>query len=871
MVFNKPKALLAISVFLIWSCQSSKPVVDPVDKTPAAVLEGANGALVLADSTSIKKKISALENKISAYKGSDTRHFDLLHTALDLSFDYQKEWVNGVAVLTLKPYFYPQKELVLDAQDFDIHGFSLIEKRKETELNFRYDGQKVTAYLPQTYSAKDTISVRIKYTAKPNENPELGSAAITDTKGLYFINPRGEDPNKPTLIWTQGETEHNSKWFPTIDSPNERMTQEIRMTVDKKYRTISNGELKSSKENADGTRTDHWVMDLPHAPYLAAVIVGDYVEIKDEWEGMSVSYFVEKEFEEGGKKVFQNTPEMIGFFSKILGVRYPWQKYDQVVVRDFVSGAMENTTISVFMEELNLDARAAIDSEWDGIIAHELFHHWIGNYVTNESWANLTLNEAFANYSEYLWYEHKNGKDDADMHHISEMEQYFEESQEKQVDLIRFYYDNSEDMFDSHSYAKGGRILHMLRRHIGDEAFFEAIKLYLTKNAFSSVEVHDLRLAFEEVTGQDLNWYFNQWFLGSGHPILEYEVDYSQPDNLLLTVSQNQNLSTTPLYKIPFKVSWYHDGKRYEKELVLDKAWQQFAIENKVAVSELYLDEALELLAEKKSSRGAAHFKKQFSISPLGVARFEALDSLANSFADDPEVASLVGRGLKDPFWAIREAAVMHIAQHPDWLLEIPGLEESVLSMAENDPKNTVRQGAIEMLSLIDPDKFSPYFLKWMDHPSYYVAGAALGAYLENENNADRGDIATKFESEKNIRLLVPVAEYYITNLVSGKADWFHKNLGKQTGESLYYFLGHYSEYFVQKPEEGKETAINNLYKIAKENTSNFVRIGAFMGLFGFIDEPGVLDKAKELFSLEKDELAKRYEEFFLSQYLQEN
>jgi aminopeptidase N len=867
MDFNKPKSILMLLVLALWSCQSSKPTVEQNQEPAKEPSEAPTEIEIL----STEEVIAALENKISDYKGSDTRYFDLIHTSLDLSFDYEKEWVNGVAILTLKPYFYPQKELILDAQDFEIHAYALVQNGKESELNFRYNGQKVTAFLPQTYSSNDTIQIKIKYTAKPNENPQLGSAAITDTKGLYFINPRGEDPNKPTMIWTQGETEHNSKWFPTIDSPIERMTQDIRMTVDNKYRTISNGVLKSSKNNNNGTRTDHWVMDLPHAPYLAAVIVGDFVQIKDEWEGIPVNYYVEKEFEEGAKTVFQNTPEMIGFFSNILGVRYPWQKYEQVVVRDFVSGAMENTTISVFMEQLNLDARAAIDSEWDGIIAHELFHQWIGDYVTNESWANLTLNEAFANYSEYLWYEYKNGKDDADMHHISEMEQYFEESKEKQVDLIRFYYDNSEDMFDSHSYAKGGRILHMLRRHIGDEAFFAALKLYLDKNAFSSVEVHDLRMAFEKVTGQDLNWYFNQWFLNSGHPTLEYEVDYSQPENILLTVTQKQDLSTTPLYKIPFRVSWYHEGKRYEKELVLDKAWKQFAIENSVPVTELYFDEALELLAEKKSKRGVDHFKKQFSLSTLGVARFEALDSLGNTYADDPEVASLVGRALNDPFWAIREAAIMQVAQHPEWLLEINGLEETLFELAENDPKNTVRQGAIEMLGVIDPDKYSGEFLRWMNHPSYYVAGSALGAYLENEDNINREEIAERFQAEKNIRLLVPVAEYYITNLIPGKAEWFHTNLAKQSSESLYYFLGYYSEYFVQNPGEGSETAINNLYKIAKDNTSNYIRIGAFMGLFGFIDEPGVLEKAKELYSLEKDDLAKRYEEFFLSQYLEEN
>ncbi|WP_373520489.1 M1 family aminopeptidase [Aquiflexum sp.] len=866
MRFYKPKSVFFLLLIVIWSCQSSKKLTE-TDITNDSELNQD----VETDSTSNAELIHSLELQLSEYRASRTKDFDLLHTELDLSFDYENQWVKGEAILTLKPYFFPQKELILDAKDFEIHGFTLLGNGGESELNFKYNSKVLTGFLPKLFTSNDTLKVKIKYTAKPNEGEVAGSSAITDTKGLYFINPKGDEPSKPTLIWTQGETEHNSKWFPTIDSPNERMTQEIRLTVEDKYRTISNGKLQSKKLNPEGTRTDHWIMDMPHAPYLAAVIVGDYVEIEDSWEGMQVNYYVEKEFEAGAKRVFQNTPEMIGFFSDLLGVKYPWQKYDQVVVRDFVSGAMENTTITVFMEELNLDERGAIDSEWDGIIAHELFHQWFGNLVTTESWSNLTLNEAFANYSEYLWYEFKEGKDGADMHHLSEMEQYFDEAKTKQEDLIRFYYNNNEDMFDSHSYAKGGRILHMLRRHLGDEAFFASLNYYLQKHAYSSVEVHDLRLAFEHVTGQDLNWFFNQWFLDSGHPILEYEVDYSQPDNLLLTVAQRQDFENTPLYKIPFKVSWYDEGQRFEKELVLEKEWQQFAIENGTPVKSLYFDEASEILAEKKSNRGLQFFLDQYRNSILGVARYEAIDSLGTAYKNDEEVINLLGVALQDDFWAIRELALMKLAENPEWMEVISGLEDRLFEMAENDPKHTVRLGAIEILSAIGPDKYSPAFLRWMNHPSYYVAGAALGAYLENGKNLNRAEIALRFEDEKNIRLLVALADYYITETVPGKGNWFNEKLAILSGQSLYYFLGYYGDYFAKNANEDTGTAIKNLSQIASNHQANYIRITAFMGLVGFIDEPGVLEMAKKIYEEESDELAKRYKEFFLSTYLEEN
>lgn len=450
---------------LLGACSVQKNTPPPASKQSLAVTEE-------NDYEDVRRLVAAQEAAIKNYRATPERTFDLLHTSLDVRFDKEKKLVFGEANLTLKPYGYPQDRLVLDAQDFDLHEVSMDDSRQQ--LEFRYDSQQIEIQFPTTLTTADTILINIRYTAHPSRNSGEGSQAITDTQGLYFINPTGE-ASLPTQIWTQGETDHNSKWFPTIDAPNERATHDLKLTVEEKFTTVSNGELVGQEQLGNGMRRDHWKMSQPSAPYLVAFAVGEFERISSQWKGIPLGYYVEKPFAEGAKKVFGRTPEMLDFYSDLLGVPYPWPKYDQVVVREFVSGAMENTTVSIFMEELNMNAREAIDSEYDGIIAHELFHHWFGDYVTTESWSNLPLNEAFANYGEYLWYEHKEGRDAADLHHIGELETYLWEAEEKQVDLIRFEYAHNEDMFDSHSYAKGGRVLHMLRDYLGDEVFFAGL------------------------------------------------------------------------------------------------------------------------------------------------------------------------------------------------------------------------------------------------------------------------------------------------------------------------------------------------------------------------------------------------------------
>jgi aminopeptidase N len=520
------------------------------------------------------------------YQAANTKANDIIHTKLQVSFDWNNAWLMGKATIDIKPYFYATNKLFLNARGMDLYKVQMIKDKAITDLKYVYENDSIKIDLDKTYTRNDKYTIYIEYKSKPNELKVGGSKAIQSDKGLYFINPKGEEPNKMPQIWTQGETQSNSVWFPTIDSPNERMTNEIFITVDDKYSTLSNGVLNAQTKNADGTRTDHWKMDFQHAPYLVMMGIGEFKKVTDKpWNGKEVSYYVEKEYEQYAKSIFGNTPEMIEFYSNKLGVPYAWPKYAQIVARDYVSGAMENTSATLHGDFVYQTDKELIDgSRGEDVISHELFHQWFGDLVTCESWSNLPLNESFATYGEYLWEEYKYGLDAADAHSLGSRSGYFAEATQTQKDMIRFDVAVREDMFDGHSYNKGGQILHMLRKYVGDDAFFASLKLYLEKNKFTSVEIHNLRLAFEETTGEDLNWFFNQWFLAKGHPDLKISSDYDNgAKKLVLKVKQQQDFSTTPLYKLPLYVDFYFGegaSKKVRREkIVITKASQEFVFD----------------------------------------------------------------------------------------------------------------------------------------------------------------------------------------------------------------------------------------------------------------------------------------------------
>lgn len=840
-------------------------------------LEGCKSNAVLSADESESVDTLLAEEEISwgladelPYQASATRSMDLLHMDLDLRFDWKNQQVIGKAKLRLTPYFYPQKIVVLDAQDFEFGRVARMHNGQLEILSYRYDNQEIQIYLPEEASVGDTVELELNYVAFPEKNSGEGSAAITDTKGLYFIDPMDTIPGKPTMLWTQGETQHSSKWFPTIDQPNERMTHDIWLTVPDSMVSISNGLLLKQESLGNGMRKDYWKMDLPHAPYLVAIAVGDFAKVTASHGDLPLGYYVEKGFEKGAAKVFASTPDMISYFEKRLGVPFPWQKYDQIVVRDFVSGAMENTTASIFMEELLLDEREALDSEWDYIIAHELFHQWFGDLVTAESWSNLTLNEAFANYSEYLWNEKRYGQDQADLKLVVEKEGYFAEADAEPKELIRFNYADAEDLFDAHSYNKGGLVLHMLRRELGDAAFFKGLNLYLTQHAFQAVEAHDLRLAMERVSGRDLNWFFNQWFFAKGHPELRVEVDYSQPENLLLRFSQEQDLNETPVFQLPITVSWYEGEVRKTKTIQVTKAQQELVLENGSPIGLVYVNEGQEILMKGNQVMTNAQYLRQFKESQLGVARYAALDSLVSREAAE-ELGLVLPLALDDSFAAIRERGLSLLQGGDQWKETLGELEPKIYRLAEEDPNNKVRAGAVEVLAEWNPSGYRGAFTRLARDPSYFVAGAALMGLARVADPVVELSWMETFERETNFRMAVGLAEYYISTKVLGKGPWFEQTFSKLNGEGLYYFMGYYGSYFMDVEVSDKEKAIRRLLAILEYNPKDFLRLGAFQTLMGFVMEEGVLDKMVAIVEKEQSEDLQSYYSYYLELLKEEN
>lgn len=665
------------------------------------------------------------------YHESPRRVNDLLHAQLAVSFDWSKKHVFGTAYLDLKPYFEDQNTLTLDAQGFDIRQVALVDKKgHKVDLTYSYDSLQIFIELDRVYTRNETYTIFIDYTAKPDELDVKGSAAITDAKGLYFINADGSE-DKPMQIWTQGETEYNSAWFPCIDKPNERCTQEIAITVQDKFTTLSNGLMVKSIKNADGTRTDVWKQKLEHTPYLFMMAVGEFHITKDQWRDIDVTYYVEPDQAQHAQRIFGKTPAMMEFYSQLLGFDYPWEKYAQIIVRDYVSGAMENTTAVIHGEFVYSDEREFIDDPNEMIIAHELFHHWFGDWVTCESWPNLPLNEAFATYGEYLWMEGTYSPDAAAHYIHNDLISYMEESRQKQVDLIRFDNEVPEDMFDDHSYAKGGRILHMLRYTIGDEAFFKGLQLFLTEYANQAVEVHQLRLAMEHISGQDLNWFFNQWFLASGHANLSIEQELNA-NSVRLTISQNQSLETTPLYKLPLAIDIYVNGEVQRHLVELNKQEEVFEFQTSVQPDLVVFDADHYLLADISFEKSDQQWLYQLENAPHYYDRIEALDSLANS-ENFARLSRAVKIGLNDNFWAINTLALDYFN---DVDTRTQGtLEGQLINMVKSHPKSDVRAAAINNLSLVFDQNENMVSRSHIDlyasaseDPSYIVAGDALKA-----------------------------------------------------------------------------------------------------------------------------------------------
>ena len=499
------------------------------------------------------------------------RTFDVQHYILRVSFDRTKKIVFGDTTVRLKPLKDNFTSIELDAADLDFESVKLESNNKD--LTYRTAGAKVFITLDRTYSPADLISVRFKYSAKPR-------------KGIYFVDAI-TDKDKITRaaqVWTQGEPEEAHHWFPSFDFPADKATTEQFITVEKGETAIGNGELLETTENADGTKTFHYKMPVPHSTYLVSFVVGTYTKVSDSYKNIPLGYYVYPDKTAIVPAAYGKTKDMLRIFEDLTGVDFPYNKYDQTMVANFNFGGMENITATTMADTeillANFDfARGNVED----LVAHEIAHSWFGNLLTCKNWAELWLNEGFATFMEAAYREKMYGRED-----------YLRKIKE---DATQFMIDDSvnrnrhglfnqlarpdDSLFDTTTYQKGGAVIHTLRETVGTENFWKAINIYLNRHKFQNVETYDLQKAMEESSGMKLDWFFSQWVYGAGFPRLNVKQTYnSKTKTLDLTVTQTQKLDkiTPSAFILPMEIEiTTAKGAKIEK-IEIKKRLETFSI-----------------------------------------------------------------------------------------------------------------------------------------------------------------------------------------------------------------------------------------------------------------------------------------------------
>jgi aminopeptidase N len=516
---------------------------------------------------------------------------------------------------------------------------------------------------------------------------------------------------------------------------------------------------------------------------------------------------------------------------------------------------MENTSATIHGEFVQQTAREMIDRNNEDIVSHELFHHWFGDLATCESWSNLPLNESFATYGEYLWNEYKYGRDVADIGLESDLKSYLDESKMKQEHLIRFYYENREDMFDRHSYAKGGTILHMLRKYLGDDAFFAGLKLYLTNNSFKSAEVHDLRLAFEEVTGEDLNWFFNQWFLNQGHPKLSINYNWDAATmSQQITVEQLQDLTTTPLYKLPVNVDFYFAGTKNTEQIIITEKKQTFSFRFPSKPLVVNFDSEKMLTCSKTDEHTEEEWIALFNNAPLYLDKKESLEHL-NTLTYNENIATVFRKAINDKNRKIRAFALSNINPLLASADSI-SVGEDLLKIA-NDTKinSAVRVIAISKLSTLSLNgKVNTMLNELYNDSSYNVISACIEGIAKNDMKEALKKVKP-FENSTDKNIVEVATDFYANYGDATAAEFMLKSISSDVDYGSLNIVNTYL-----KNQEDFSTIklfTKRLAEIGNETSDKYIRMFCIQGLFAAKNK---LEASTETSTVEKERNARELE-----------
>jgi aminopeptidase N len=563
------------------------------------------------------------------------------HVRLSFEPDLTARTLQGQSCLSLTARQDGVDEVELNAVDMTIERVSVDGKLLS---GVDYDGKCLRIALGRTFKRGEHFSLTVDYRCKPR-------------RGLYFVGPDQAHPDHPLECWSQGQDDDSRFYWPCVDLPVEKATSEVFCTVPAGVTVLSNGDLADKSDLPDGRTRWHYVLDLPHSPYLVTLVCGSFTELKDRAPetGVDVYYYAPKGREEDTRRSLGRTPEMIDFFSRRIGVPYPHRRYSQVFVHDFIFGGMENTTATTLTSEAMLDQRAALDHDVESLVSHELAHQWWGDLLTCREWPEAWLNEGFATYFEYVWREHTRGRDEADVDLLGDLDAYLGEAGTYQRPIFCRQYEEPIDLFDRHLYEKGGRVLHMLRHELGEDNFWRALRLYGERHARGSVETRDLARAIEDATSRNLDWFFDQWVGSPGHPELEGTWEWDADKKVgTLRLEQKQSGERPPRFttRVLFEV----EGVQREETVDVDQRSHAFEFHLAARPTQVIFDPGDVVLKSIKLKKPRALWERQLQAARLGVDRVLA----ARALADLPEPAAVTALAAaleSDSFWSVRAAA----------------------------------------------------------------------------------------------------------------------------------------------------------------------------------------------------------------------
>ncbi|MBN1359170.1 MAG: HEAT repeat domain-containing protein [Sedimentisphaerales bacterium] len=668
------------------------------------------------------------------------RLVDITHVKIDVTPDFAARTVTGVTTITFTPIARPLTELKLDAIDLNVASV----ESTASVAGYTTDDEAITITFAAPLLPGEEDSVTVRYDAEPRQ-------------GLYFRTPQMGYPETDVHLFTQGESHEAPHWYPNYDYPNERFSSEVICRVPPDMTVVSNGRLVSEQIDArTGLKAVHWLQAKPHVNYLVAMVAGYFDKIESQYRDIPLAFYTPPSQSAQAANSFDGTAHMIAFFEEEIGVPYPWDKYDQAVVEDFVAGGMENTSLTILADRtLFTDATENIRSS-QSLVAHELAHQWFGDYVTCKDWSHIWLNEGFATYYEDLYDGHKNGRDSM-LYGLYRTASGMVSRGANEEPIVTRRYENADDQFDYRTYGKAGWVLHMLRCQLGERLYRNAVRTYLQRHALGVAVTEDLRSIIEELSGRSFDRFFDQWLFHGGYPQLKVSYTWSEADKLAkITVEQTQaGEDGTTIFYLPTKVRFSWGETSLDREILIDSDRHDFYFALHGEPNVVRFDPDLTVLADVTFDKPREMLYAQLADTSDVVGRLLAVDALREK-KDKKTVAHLKDTLNRDPFYGVRREASSALQEiHTDeafaaladslaqddarvrvqvvrdigrfYRPEVPALMEQVLA-SEKNPE--IVAAAIDSLGRYHGPQTQEYVRTYLQSTSYRneLASAAIGA-----------------------------------------------------------------------------------------------------------------------------------------------